>query len=146
MVLPRCLHLTLLGIAYYANLPQETLNGLRRALGRVVTPPFRFALNRATSFENESNWPFILVGDDITTPGMHMLRAKLVDALREVGFRRSAPSFTPHMTLCRAEKEPEDSTIDDISWTVCDFVLIRSLHGQSRHEVLDRWPLTAPRP
>jgi RNA 2',3'-cyclic 3'-phosphodiesterase len=146
LVLPPCLHITQLGIDYYANLSQPALDGLCRALSRVVMPPFRFALNRATFFENEANWPFVLVGDDRTTPGMHILRAKLVTALREVGFKRSAPSFTPHMTLCRPKTMPEEYKIDGVGWTVRDFVLIHSLHGQHKHEVLGCWPLTARAP
>jgi 2'-5' RNA ligase len=31
--------------------------------------------------------------------------------------------------------------IEPITWTVNEFVLVRSLVGQGRHEVLARWPL-----
>lgn len=146
LVLPRCLHLTLLGVAYYSHLPCATLDGLLRTLANVVMPPFRFALNWVMPFDNKSNWPFVLVGDDYTTPGMHMLRSKLVDALREVGIRRTAPSFTPHMTLFRAGRKLEGRAIDEIDWTVRAFALIHSLHGQHEHKVLGRWPLTGPAP
>jgi 2'-5' RNA ligase len=145
-VLPRCLHLTLLGIDYFPNLSRAELEGILRALARVVMPSFLFALNQAVPFRNKSNWPFVLVGDDITVPGIHMLRSKLVGALREIGFGFKVPSFTPHMTLFRAKRKLAERVIEDVSWTVCDLVLIRSLHGHSRHEELGRWPLTAPAP
>ena len=137
-VLPRCLHLTLLGVGHYLDLSYPAFDRLLRALAKVAMPSFRFALNRAVSFDNKSNWPFVLVGDDSTTPGIHMLRAKLVDALHEVGFRLGAPSLTPHMTLFRAGRRLDEYAIDEIGWTVREFVLIHSLQGQHEHKVLGR--------
>jgi RNA 2',3'-cyclic 3'-phosphodiesterase len=107
-------------------------------------PSFRFALNGAMSLDNKSDWPFVLVGDDYTTPGMHMLRSKLVDALCEAGIRRKVASFTPHMTLFRAGRRLEERTIEEIAWTVREFVLIHSLRGRRQHRELGSWALTEP--
>jgi len=49
------------------------------------------------------------------------------------------------MTLAYKGKEIEKTRLAvPISLVVTEFVLIRSHHGESRHEYLGRWPLTEP--
>jgi 2'-5' RNA ligase len=54
---------------------------------------------------------------------------------------RTRPSLTPHLTFLYGDHRVPDLDIDLISWTVREFVLGRSVHGQSRHMQLGRWPL-----
>ena len=57
------------------------------------------------------------------------------------GLRRLAnTNFTPHVTLLYDAHGVEEYPIEPISWTVKEFVLIRSLKG---HVHLARWSLEA---
>jgi 2'-5' RNA ligase len=50
----------------------------------------------------------------------------------------------PHATLLYRCGEPLRQCIDPMSWMVTEFLLIHSLVGFGRHEVLCRWSLQAP--
>jgi 2'-5' RNA ligase len=77
------------------------------------------------------------------------LHVALRSALGEVGITVNDATaghrnrlYVPHLTLfydvCRIElRLPEP-----IEWTVSEFVLINSLVGQSRYDVLGRWALS----
>jgi 2'-5' RNA ligase len=130
-----------LSIGYHAELSRATIAGLRAAAATVAMPPFRVALNRTMCFDRHPDQPFVLVGDE-GIGGIEMFRERLVLALRGAGFKLlRIPSFTPHMTLFRHKCDLGDRFFDDIDWTVRDFMLIHSVHGESRHELLGRWPL-----
>ena len=75
--------------------------------------------------------------------GIEMLRQELVRAPRNAGFarRERGGAATPHLTLLYDRRKLEEQPIDEIGWSVRDFVLIHSLYGLSRHVPLGRWPL-----
>jgi hypothetical protein len=51
-------------------------------------------------------------------------------------------SYLPHVTLLRGHAvDAVQESIVPIGWNAREFVLIRSFFGQSRHEVMGRWPL-----
>ncbi len=54
---------------------------------------------------------------------------------------REGWTFNPHQTLGYRKGEPFSRQVGGFVWTARDFVLVRSLVGLSRHEVLGRWPL-----
>jgi RNA 2',3'-cyclic 3'-phosphodiesterase len=144
LVKPECLHLTMLGIGRYEELSRATIEAVCAAAATVAISPFLVGLNRAMSFDNKRNRPFVLAGDDRTIPGIAMLRQNLVLALCNGGLKRlRVLSFTPHMTLFRSRCNLGERDIDEIKWIARDFVLIHSLHGQGPHEVLSRWPVGA---
>src|SRR5579872_1346928 len=87
LILARCLHLTLQGVGIYQTTSAATIEGLRAAVAMVTMQPFRLTLDRTMSFGNErqsDNQPFVRVGDDSITIGLHQLREKLASALRQV--------------------------------------------------------------
>jgi 2'-5' RNA ligase len=47
----------------------------------------------------------------------------------------------PHATLLYDSRVVPLHEVDAISWTVTEVLLIRSLVGRARHEVLGRYPL-----
>jgi 2'-5' RNA ligase len=51
------------------------------------------------------------------------------------------PKFTPHMTVIYGQPGEEVAVIEPVRWTVREFVLVISHQGESRHEVLARYPL-----
>jgi 2'-5' RNA ligase len=50
-------------------------------------------------------------------------------------------SLTPHMTLMYPAQFVEKQPVDPIRWRAGEFVLIDSLQGHGRHEIVGRWPL-----
>jgi 2'-5' RNA ligase len=67
-------------------------------------------------------------------------RDELAGQMRRAGFRVPR-SYTPHMTLLWGDRCVGDHPMPPVGWMVRDFVLIRSLIGQSRHVELGRWCL-----
>lgn len=47
------------------------------------------------------------------------------------------------MTLFRGRRDLGEHAIEELRWVARDFVLIHSLHGLGKHEILARWPLQA---
>jgi RNA 2',3'-cyclic 3'-phosphodiesterase len=141
---PKRLHLTLLGVGMYEALSRTIIEAICRIAASIAMQPFLVGLNRMMSLDNKRDWPFVLVGDDRTIPGIVMLCQQVIAALRRAGCRRfTRSSFTPHMTLFRSRCNLGERDIDEIKWFARDFVLIHSLHGLGEHEVLGRWPLQA---
>ena len=50
-------------------------------------------------------------------------------------------AFTPHVTPGYNDRFKVEQIIYPITWTVNEFVLVRSLLGQTRHIELARWKL-----
>ena len=101
--------------------------------------PFEVSFDWTASFRGKhGSRPFVLVGDR----GLQRLisfREMLGAAMLQRGLRRVAnTNFTPHVTLLYDARSVEEYPIAPISWTVREFVLIRSQKG---HEYLARWPL-----
>jgi 2'-5' RNA ligase len=60
----------------------------------------------------------------------------------EAASRHERP-FTPHVTLLYDAACVDETTVEPISWTAREFVLVNSLIGQGKHVTLGRWPLRA---
>jgi 2'-5' RNA ligase len=105
-------------------------------------PRFRVSFDWVASFRSKDKHPLVLRGDDGVS-GLILLREKLVAATVDIqGVLSSAKNgFTPHLTLLYDEQEVREEAVEEICWTVNEFVLIRSIYGQSEHRVLKRWPL-----
>jgi RNA 2',3'-cyclic 3'-phosphodiesterase len=138
---PQCFHGSLLFAGYYARLRPETLAALINAAATIRMAPFRVSFDWVMSFRNGDRRALVLRGDD-GVDGLVRLRDKLVAATMDIrGAAPSARSFTPHLTLLYDEQEVREEPVEEISWTVNEFVLIHSLYGQSRHTTLARWKL-----
>jgi 2'-5' RNA ligase len=71
-----------------------------------------------------------------------MLHEKIHAPLAATGLApRIEPNIEPHLTLLRDEAQAPLSFVDPVKWTVGEFVLLDSVRGEGRHEVLGRWPL-----
>jgi RNA 2',3'-cyclic 3'-phosphodiesterase len=137
----RCFHVSLHGLGDYAELPRAAVAAISRGVSAIAMPPFAVAFDRVTNFGRGRKRALVMVGED-GVAGLRMLRQKLVTGLREIGFaRRNETRYEPHMTLLYYKGEIPDQPVEEIRWTVREFVLVRSLYGQSRHLVLARWPL-----
>lgn len=139
---PDCLHASLLLAGYHGQMPPGMLTALSEAASTVRMAPFRVSFDWVQSFRHPHRRPLVLRGDD-GTDGLIWLHDRLASAILDVnGAPPSARSdITPHVTLLYDEKGIREEPVEDISWTVSEFVLVRSLYGQSRHVMLGRWKL-----
>jgi 2'-5' RNA ligase len=136
LIEPARLHVSLF---FLGGLPEQDIQAAHVAAADVRTEPFEVSFDRTASFRGKrGSRPFVLVGDN----GLQRLisfREMLGAALLQRGLRRLAnTNFTPHVTLLYDARSVEEYPIEPISWTVREFVLIRSLRG---HDRLARWPL-----
>lgn len=139
---PERFHASLLFAGYHGRMRPETLGALRQAAATIATPRFRVGFDWAGSFRNRGKRPLVLCGDD-GVGGLIALRDRLVAATIDIpgGIPAAQRGFTPHLTLLYDERDIREEPVEEISWLVSEFVLVRSLFGQSRHIVLGRWPL-----
>ncbi|HTW35374.1 MAG TPA: 2'-5' RNA ligase family protein [Rhizomicrobium sp.] len=136
----RPLHVTLCDLSVRTNI-QRTIDIAVEVAASVAAAPFRIAFNRAARFRGgKGERPFVLVGDDGVT-GVARFRQPLSFELRKADLGKWPAAFTPHLTLFYDKVLPEDQDVAPVAWTAQEFVLVRSLVGQTRHEVLGRWPL-----
>jgi RNA 2',3'-cyclic 3'-phosphodiesterase len=133
---PDRLHISLF---FLGGWPNPVAGTACEAAAEIRAPAFEVLFDRSVSFRGRpGNRPFVLVGEK----GLERLRSfrrTLGAAMAGKGLRYQAnKDFTPHITLLYAGRNVEEQPIEPISWTVNEFVLIRSLHG---HVHIARWPL-----
>jgi len=135
---PDRLHVSLV---FLGGLPDHAIATVCEAVAETRMQPFEVSFDRSVSFLGSAgSRPFVLMGDEGAS-GLMSLRQKLGATLTRAGLRRRANApFTPHATLLYDSRRVDEHPIDPISWTVSEFVLIRSKNG---HTHLARWPLRA---
>lgn len=137
----RVLHVSLIaaGKARVEPPPARLIQGLRDCAFTVKQRPFAIALNRVESWgRSGAGGPVVALGDEGIV-GVDALHHHLAQALGVA----ERPDFNPHMTLLYGSGPRTPLPIPPITWTVRDFVLIHSLVGLTRYEVLGRFPLSA---
>lgn len=135
------LHVTLCYLGDFYGVPPELMQGADLVGKAQRAMPFEVAFDRVMSFRsNRKQSPVVLCRADDCAP-LSALRARLGAALTGIGRRYEPRSFRAHVTLLYDQIELKEQPVERISWTVRELLLIRSLLGQSRHEVLARYPL-----
>ncbi|WP_309831976.1 2'-5' RNA ligase family protein [Caballeronia sp. LZ065] len=131
------LHVTLHYLGAFAGLPDGLIARAHAAASSIALPPAEIELARIESFPGRrAKRPLVLSGD--ASPSLHALHAALADA--GIAVKRH-PRFVPHVTLLYDEQRVPSHPVALVAWRAREFALVRSLLGQSRHEVLARWPL-----
>lgn len=143
------LHITLTPIGKPDRLRQPLEGALLAAAENVRMKAFDVTLDSAMRFSNASadgRFPFVLCADAPSTQATLNLRKALAQAQYAQGlFVPGVSSYMPHVTLLYGHGvEAIEQPIPPISWRAREFMLIRSFFGQSRHEVMGRWPLDSP--
>jgi 2'-5' RNA ligase len=137
------LHVTLwhVGDAFRAP-PAGLIDALVWRTSGIAMPTFRVSFDRAMSFRNGA---FVLCGEEGVS-GLEILHDRLDAALGNRRTRRTAKSFTPHMTLLRDKRLVPLRPIEPIDWTVSELVLVHSLLGRTTHRHVARLPLLSRPP
>ncbi|HEY8327310.1 MAG TPA: 2'-5' RNA ligase family protein [Rhodanobacter sp.] len=141
------LHLTLCPMGRPERLRQPLESALLTAAGEVRAQGFMATLDSAMRFSaRDEQFPFVLCADGATTEAALNLRKAVAAAQLRVGLQVSGvSSFLPHVTMLHGHAvDAIEESITAIRWRVSEFVLIRSFFGQSRFEVVGRWPLAVP--
>lgn len=132
------IHLTL---AFLGEVEPERIDELLALAGEILAPEFGFDLTRF------GWWPhnrIVWVAPTETPVELTLLVETLRERLRGAAFRFDTKPFVPHVTLLRkADCRKNPLPAGQIDWHVEDFVLVRSVPGESgsAYEVLGRWPL-----
>ena len=118
---------------------QAAIDAARPVAAR--TASFCIGFDRVASFTRKRrNMPLVLLGGD-GMDGVARLQRLLVAALvaaQLAPVQAGAAAYTPHLTLLYDDLPLAPRPIDAIIWKVEELLLVRSLLGQSRHEVLAR--------
>jgi RNA 2',3'-cyclic 3'-phosphodiesterase len=141
-ILTERLHVSLHNIGDYAGRPRGVVAAGCEAGAAVEMSSFDVAFDRVMSFGGRSgNHPFVLRGSDGVV-GLLALHRHLGAALQKVGlWRWVRPQCEPHVTLLYDDRCVAEQAVDTVRWTVREFVLVHSLHGQGRYVIVGRWPL-----
>lgn len=106
---------------------------------------FEFSLDTVMRFTaRDGQFPLVLCADGPTVESAIRLRKAIAAEQVRAGLQVSGvSSYLPHVVLIEGHAiEAIEDAITPIQWKVHEFVLMRSFFGQSRHEVIGRWPLT----
>jgi 2'-5' RNA ligase len=133
------LHISLHSVGAYATIPPGELDAARRAGGALTSSAFDVVFDQAMSFKQGAYVLFPGEG----TQAIQALYLHLGMAMADAGFAIKAANFTPHMTLSYRGKLVDRHSIEPITWTANEVVLINSHQGEGVHEVMGRWPLHA---
>lgn len=140
-------HLTLCPIGKVERMLPSLEGALRAAAGTVRASAFDITLDSAMRFSvMDGRFPFVLCADSASTESALKLRQAVAEAQRRGGLAvTGVSSYLPHVTLLHGHVvDAIQESIAPIRWTVREFVLIRRFFGQSRQEVVERWPLESP--
>lgn len=137
------LHVTLIHVGDFAERPEAEIDRFVRAAAAIDLPPVTIAFDRVSSFRGRpGHRPCILLGHPTGTAAVCALQSRLHQALVREGWRpKGHEAFTPHLTLLYSDAPVADEGFGPVSWVANEFVLVDSLIGQGRYEVLARWPL-----
>ena len=142
---PDDLHLTLCEMGKPEWLQHSLESVLMAAAGQVQVTSFALALDSAMrlSAARDNQYPFVLGADNPSAAAALALRRAIAEAQLQFGLRvAGVSSYLPHVTLLRGDSiDTVQESMAPIGWMAREFVLIRSFFGQSRHEVIGRWPL-----
>jgi len=133
----RRLHVTL-AITPDFSAPQPALvEALLRAGERVTTASFELMLDRLSVGTRST-----ALRPGHSQPPSLALHNQLADAMAIEGVEmREGWRYSPHVTLAYRQRLPSTQPVTDRGWAVNEFVLIHSLVGLTRHEVIGRWVL-----
>jgi 2'-5' RNA ligase len=138
-------HLTLVDMGRPERLKQPLEDALFAAAEAVHINGFEVSLDSAMrlSAARDGNFPFVLCADNMSAASALALRRAIAEAQQRHGLQvLGISNYLPHITLLRGGvMDSIQMQIPPISWSPHEFVLIRSFFGQSRHEVIGRWPL-----
>lgn len=144
---PERFHVTLHLVGDFAGgIPPAVLDDALAVAGPVASQasPFDVGFDTVASFTRKRrNMPLVMLGH-AGVQGLAKLQQDLLPALVRAGLARdSGAAFVPHLTLLYDDLPITPRPVEAPAWHVAQLLIMRSLLGRSRHEVLARLPLGA---
>ena len=133
-------HVTLAFLGDHAGLAETLLDQATAAGDALAQPAFDIELDEVRSFARGQGVPLVLCGRGAGIAGLEQLAAGLRAGLEPFGLAERR-TYRPHLTLLRDDRALAVQPVPPVAWRATEFVLVRSLIGQGRHEVLRRWAL-----
>ncbi len=134
-------HISLCGVGGPGEAAQDVLSKLVAVGDQVRCRPFDVGFDHAISFSQGARKRPLVLAHSEGMPALNWLQAGLGRAMAAIGLPAPGRHFNPHLTLLYDEQKVLETGIPPLRWTVRDFVLIHSVHGEGRHRYLARWPL-----
>lgn len=134
----RVLHVSLFPIGLYRTLSRGAIEFAMQAASTVKMSGFTVGFDRLMTFRHKVSHPLVLCGGDGVI-GLEALHKAVASALGLPDDR----NIEPHMTLLYGPRELDPPVLleEAVTWQVHEFVLVRSRYGESRYDILGRWPL-----
>ncbi len=110
----------------------------------MVARSFTVAFDHVAGHGNPGDRQAVFLETSQTFAILDKLQRSLRREMRARGFRTPS-KFGPHVTLLYDERPFSKLMVPPVTFPVRDFVLIRSVHGESRHDHLASWPLSGGR-
>ncbi len=137
---PERLHVTLAITADFERPDAAVVDALLRAGDAVSAAPFALKLDRLSGGQRT-----VALRPARSVPPLRKFQSRIAAAMTKQGVTmRPDWRFNPHLTLVYRDGENVARPTEAFGWPVREFVLIESLVGLARHEVLGRWPLRPP--
>ena len=140
-------HVSLYSLGTYSGVPEIVVRAASQAAAAAAASnaPFKVKFDRAGSFAGgRDHRPFVLrtSGGNAALVKFH---GRLGAELGKRGFPYNQNSrFTPHTTLLYSKQNAAEESVNAVSWTVSEFVLVHSLLGKTQYIPLARWTLQGP--
>ena len=139
---PERLHVSLNHVASGPEIPFPMVARALDVAATIAARPFLLAFNRLATWGGRPGDRSVVLWGDEGVAGAVGLQEALRRALTGAGAVRPAQAtFEPHLTLLRKQRDAPPEFIAPVRWWVREFLLIDSVHGHGRHEVLGRWTL-----
>lgn len=130
-------HVTLALTADFKEYPDAVVAQLLLAGGEVKAEAFDLTLDRLSA-----NRRVAVLCPEQVIQSLYALQRAIVTAMaRHDVPMRDRWRFSPHQALCYRKGDPFIRPVEGFCWRAGEFVLVQSLVGLSRHEVIGRWPL-----
>lgn len=134
-------HITLHHLGDHAGVRRDIVAMAGEAAETITASSFEVSFDRAASFHNGGNNPFVLLAGE----GLESLKALQSDlglAMARAGLGKLVDkSFTPHMTMLYDKRLVGEQAVAPVKWAVSGFTLVHSLLGRTEHIPLARWAL-----
>ncbi|KRE12752.1 hypothetical protein ASE66_19840 [Bosea sp. Root483D1] len=135
-------HVSLCGLGAFGEAPSGIVDLLKQIGASIREPGFDIFFDQTAAFSGSYGKRSLVLTASDTLPALITLQTRLHDAMQAANLPADA-RFTPHITLLYDKRPASQIEIPRLSFTVPDFVLIRSVHGESQHDHLARWPLSS---
>lgn len=139
----RIFHITLHYFGYFDGEPDALLiERAGRAAAALAEPGFELAFDALESWGGlrAAHHPFVLTGG-AGLAAVRRLQQRLLAQLVAQGLPAPQREYRPHLTLRYDRRAAPAWPLTLRGWHADEFVLVRSPQGETRHEIVQAWPL-----